>query len=151
MVWLLVLNVNGTSPVRISKIYLYGQLYKYKFIFGLFFHCSRPYEEVQVRQLLQFLHALRVGFHNLLVIEKHPLVPLLHMRDVVPGVHRRSFVRDKGKKLVPRRNVLSPRDHSRKRSGRGGRCCVVVVSIVVWVAKQPLNSALQVSGLIETR
>ncbi len=108
MVWLLVLNVNGTSPVRISKIYLYGQLYKYKFIFGLFFHCSRPYEEVQVRQLLQFLHALRVGFHNLLVIEKHPLVPLLHMRDVVPGVHRRSFVRDKGKKLVPRRNVLSP-------------------------------------------
>ncbi len=124
MVWLLVLNVNGTSPVRISKIYLYGQLYKYKFIFGLFFHCSRPYEEVQVRQLLQFLHALRVGFHNLLVIEKHPLVPLLHMRDVVPGVHRRSFVRDKGKKAcTAQERPVSPGPQQEAKRSRWSVLC----------------------------
>jgi hypothetical protein len=46
--------------------------------------CLHPLEDIQIRQLFQLPHTLLVCFYHLLIVEQHPVIPNLDMRNVVP-------------------------------------------------------------------
>lgn len=106
-----------------------------------------PLEDVQVRQLLQLAHALRVGLDDLLVVEQHPALGLgVDVRDVVAGVDGRPLVRDKRLQTVPGRELgrASDRAAGLLFRGRGRRR---VLAGIIGVREEPLDRALSVAAL----
>jgi hypothetical protein len=53
----------------------------------------RSLKNIQIRQFLQFLHALIIRLDDLLVVEQNPVTPDLDVSNVVTRVDRRTFMR----------------------------------------------------------
>lgn len=104
----------------------------------------RALEDVQVRELLERTHALVVGPHHLLVVEKHPALVRADVRDVMARVHARALVRHEGFQAVARREGSASPDLGRRRCGRGASG---LLARVVWVREKPLDGPLRVGSL----
>ena len=112
---------------------------------------------IQIRQLLQLAHALRIRLHDLLIIKQHPvlharlLVPHPNMRDIVARMHRRALMRDERPQPILRRQPRRAADARRARRrppclGLRGRARCLFAAIIR-MREEPLYSPLRVPSL----